>query len=51
TVRCLKEVSPLRTHIFSFSPGQGTAAFNLPGRIEPQRVKERVNLLRKVAAE
>lgn len=51
TIRCLKEVLPLRTHIFSFSPRQGTAAFNLPGRLEAQVVKERVDLLKEVVAE
>jgi len=51
TVRCLKEILPLRTHIFSFSPREGTVAFNLPGRIEPKMIKERVNLLKGLAAE
>lgn len=51
TVRCLKEVLPLRTHIFSFSPRQGTRSFNLQGRIKPSLVKERVNILKKVATE
>ncbi|MCQ9208243.1 MAG: tRNA (N(6)-L-threonylcarbamoyladenosine(37)-C(2))-methylthiotransferase MtaB [Omnitrophica bacterium] len=49
TVHCLEEISPLRTHIFSFSPREGTAAFNLAARIEPQIVKERVGLLKEVA--
>ena len=51
TVRCLEEVSPLRTHIFSFSPREGTSAFNLPQRIKPQIIKERATLLREVTAE
>lgn len=51
TVRSLKEILPLRTHIFSFSPREGTKAFSLPERIAPQEVKERVNLLKEAAAE
>ena len=51
TLRCLKETLPLRTHIFSFSPRQGTAAFNLQERVELRLIKERVNLLREVAVE
>jgi threonylcarbamoyladenosine tRNA methylthiotransferase MtaB len=48
---CLSEILPLRTHIFSFSPRKGTAAFKLPGRSQPGIVKERMNLLRQTAAE
>ena len=51
TVHCLKEISPLRTHIFSFSPRQGTAAYDLQERIEPKLIKERVNLLKRIAEE
>ena len=51
TVRCLKEILPLRTHIFSFSCRPHTAAFNLQGRIEQQLIKERFNLLKKVTEE
>jgi len=50
TVRSLKEILPLRTHIFSFSPRQGTAAFNLQGRVEPGLIKERLNLVNDVAS-
>jgi len=51
TLRCLKEVLPLRSHIFSFSPRQGTAAFNLQERVEPGLIKERVSLVRKAATQ
>ena len=51
TVRSLKEVSPLRTHIFSFSPREGTAAFKLNGRIAPQVIKQRMNLLKQVTTD
>jgi threonylcarbamoyladenosine tRNA methylthiotransferase MtaB len=50
TARCLKKVAPLRTHIFSFSPREGTAAFNFPGRVEDEVIKRRVKLLNKIAA-
>jgi len=51
SVRCLKKILPLRTHIFPFSPRQGTAAFDFQGRIEPGMIKQRVALLKEVAAE
>ena len=51
TLHCLKEVLPLRTHIFPFSPRWGTEAFDLQGRLQPQSIKERVGLVRKVAAQ
>lgn len=51
TVNCLKEILPLRTHIFSFSPRKDTAAFDYQPRIESQVVKQRASLLKQVAAE
>ncbi len=50
-LRCLKEILPLRTHIFPFSPRRGTAAFDLQPRIEPKLIKKRINLLKKAAQE
>jgi threonylcarbamoyladenosine tRNA methylthiotransferase MtaB len=51
TVRCLKKISPMRTHIFSFSPREGTAAFDFPDSVEAAVIKKRVNLLRKIAGD
>ena len=51
TLRSLKEVLPLRSHIFPFSPRQGTAAFNLQERVEPRLIKERTDLLKEIARE
>lgn len=51
TARALKEICPLRTHVFSFSPRAKTAAFNLEGHIEREVVKARADLLKKVASE
>ncbi|UCB57492.1 MAG: tRNA (N(6)-L-threonylcarbamoyladenosine(37)-C(2))-methylthiotransferase MtaB [Candidatus Omnitrophota bacterium] len=50
TMRALKEICPLRTHVFSFSPRAKTAAFNLEGHIEKEVVKARADLLKKVAS-
>ncbi len=49
TISCLKEILPLRSHIFPFSPRKGTAAFSLPGRIGPELMKRRLNLVREIA--
>lgn len=51
TLSCLKEILPLRTHIFSFSLREGTRAFMLKEQIEPGLIKERVNRLKEVSAE
>ncbi|OGX26636.1 MAG: tRNA (N(6)-L-threonylcarbamoyladenosine(37)-C(2))-methylthiotransferase MtaB [Omnitrophica WOR_2 bacterium RIFCSPHIGHO2_02_FULL_45_21] len=52
TFEFLKEVKPSRMHIFSFSPRENTAAFQLPAqRARPQVVKERQEQLRVLAKE
>ncbi|MFC1630954.1 tRNA (N(6)-L-threonylcarbamoyladenosine(37)-C(2))-methylthiotransferase MtaB [Candidatus Omnitrophota bacterium] len=48
TIDCIKKIAPLRTHIFSFSPRPGTAAFSLSGRIDSGAIKARVNQLKEV---
>ncbi len=50
TVKALKQIAPLRTHIFSFSPRAGTAAFNLSGGINPEIINRRVNVLKGISA-
>ncbi len=37
------------THLFSYSPRPGTPAVKMPGRVAPEIVKERYNLLKKEA--
>lgn len=52
TFEFLKEVKPSRMHIFSFSPRENTAAFQLPAqRTKPQVVQERQSRLRVLAKE
>lgn len=48
--RLLLEELPLTyLHIFPFSPREGTAAFSMPGRIEPWGMKERTAVLREIS--
>ena len=51
TVMFLKEVMPSRIHVFSFSPREGTPAFNLQARARPQVVKERQGQIKALARE
>ena len=48
--RLLLEELPLTyLHVFPFSPREGTAAFSMPGRIEPWVMKERTAMLREIS--
>ncbi len=49
TLLLIKKISPLRTHIFPFSPRPGTAADNFPGIPQESVVKERVNRLKMIS--
>jgi threonylcarbamoyladenosine tRNA methylthiotransferase MtaB len=49
TLSLLKKISPLRTHIFPFSPRPGTAAAAFPGIPQKNVIKKRIEQLRKVA--
>ncbi len=51
TLNCLKMISPLRTHIFSYSRRQGTRAFDMPGNTNHQQIKERLKVIRELAEE
>lgn len=51
TVICLKEIIPLRAHIFPFSPRPGTMAAGLSGQARPEVVKKRVETLKTLAEE
>ena len=46
TLDLIKEIGPLRTHIFPFSPREGTPAYSLGCRPDPLLVKERIKILR-----
>jgi threonylcarbamoyladenosine tRNA methylthiotransferase MtaB len=49
TIDLVKKITPLRTHIFPFSPRPQTAAYGYTPRIQECVVKERVSRLRLVA--
>ncbi len=49
TIGLVKEILPLRVHIFPYSPRTGTPAFNLGSRIATSIIKKRIGCLRKVS--
>ncbi len=49
TLRLIKEICPLRTHIFIYSPREGTAAFGLKQEIRQKELKQRFSVLQKEA--
>lgn len=51
TVSFLREVQPLRVHVFSFSPRRNTAAFGYEKRINPEVIKERAGKIKDIAKE
>lgn len=51
TLAVIREISPMRTHIFPFSPRPGTKAFTAPKRISPTIITNRIKILKKLAQE
>lgn len=51
TLRTLKEMRPLRTHIFPFSPRKGTAAAEIPGQPSRETINRRRHVLSALAHE
>ncbi len=49
TVKLIKEISPLKTHIFPYSPREGTAAFNFEEKINPAIIRNRILRLKRAA--
>ncbi|MFA5090463.1 MAG: tRNA (N(6)-L-threonylcarbamoyladenosine(37)-C(2))-methylthiotransferase MtaB [Candidatus Omnitrophota bacterium] len=49
TFRLIKEVSPLRVHIFGYSPRKGTVASRLYGAISPKVIGVRMERLKELA--
>ncbi len=49
TINLVREIIPVRVHIFPFSPRKGTPAFAFKDKVPPAEVKRRVCLLRKEA--
>ncbi|MDD4899461.1 MAG: tRNA (N(6)-L-threonylcarbamoyladenosine(37)-C(2))-methylthiotransferase MtaB [Candidatus Omnitrophica bacterium] len=51
TVKLVKEILPLRVHIFPYSPRKGTKAFGNKETLPAKEMRERTALLRKVSQE
>jgi len=51
TINLIKKIKPLKVHIFSFSSRPYTKAYSLGGKISPEQLKRRVNLLKEVVKE
>jgi len=51
TAGLLKEILPLRVHIFPYSPREYTPAYNFPDKIKPETVRERISKLKETAQE
>jgi threonylcarbamoyladenosine tRNA methylthiotransferase MtaB len=51
TLRTLKEIQPLRTHVFPFSPRKGTAAAQMSGHLDRETIKRRRIILSRLAQE
>ncbi|MCM8795786.1 MAG: MiaB/RimO family radical SAM methylthiotransferase [Candidatus Omnitrophica bacterium] len=49
TVKLIKKILPLKTHIFPYSPREGTAAMGFLGKIEPKIIKKRFESLSRIA--
>jgi threonylcarbamoyladenosine tRNA methylthiotransferase MtaB len=49
TLELIKEIVPLRTHIFPFSPRPQTPAYSCPEKVRESQVNERVFRLRKLS--
>jgi threonylcarbamoyladenosine tRNA methylthiotransferase MtaB len=51
TISLIKKISPLRTHIFPYSPREGTNAFCLKDKVSPITVRQRILQLKDIAQE
>ena len=51
TVKLVQKILPLRTHIFPYSPREGTLAFGFKQELTSQETKQRTDLLRKISIE
>jgi len=46
TLKCIKLIEPMRTHIFTYSKREGTAAFNLGPDVNRDKIKQRYTILK-----
>lgn len=47
----LEELPLMYAHVFSFSPRKGTRAANFPGRVPPETIKQRSQVLRELSSQ
>ncbi|UCH12641.1 MAG: tRNA (N(6)-L-threonylcarbamoyladenosine(37)-C(2))-methylthiotransferase MtaB [Candidatus Omnitrophota bacterium] len=48
TLKCIKKIEPMRTHIFSYNKRKGTNAFNLGPDVNKDNIKQRYTILKKL---
>ena len=48
TLKCIKKIKPMRTHIFSYSPREGTAAYNLKQNTDKKDIAKRYAALKRM---
>lgn len=48
TIDLIKKISPLKVHIFPYSPRQGTAAYNFRDKLNPTIIKQRILRLKEI---
>lgn len=51
TLKLVKKIVPLRTHIFPFSPREKTVAANFKDKVNPQIIRQRITRLKSIAEE
>jgi threonylcarbamoyladenosine tRNA methylthiotransferase MtaB len=48
TLKTIRAVRPMRTHIFTYSPREGTTAFDMPGMVDKKESSRRLDVLKRV---
>jgi threonylcarbamoyladenosine tRNA methylthiotransferase MtaB len=51
TLKLIKEIAPLKVHIFPYSPRAGTVAADFKQRVDPVIIKHRISRLKHIAQE
>jgi threonylcarbamoyladenosine tRNA methylthiotransferase MtaB len=45
----IKKISPLKVHIFPYSPRQGTPSYHFKDKVSPAKIRERIFRLQEIA--
>ncbi len=48
TINCIKKIQPMRTHIFSYSKREGTAAYNFKDVVDNNKIAMRYKILKEL---